>query len=98
MVDLTVFADAVAQRRAEWERAGITVRFFRGQETPKPAAWVVLETPPMEGELILWVSGECEMMVGNLETGVIEQTHLDLSADAVGAAVDELASRVRRGI
>lgn len=95
MVDLAVFAEAVEQRRAEWERVGITVQFFRGQETPKPAAWVVLKTPPMEGELILWVSGECEMMVGNLETGAFEQTHLEMSADAVGEALDELGRRVR---
>lgn len=75
----------------------MTVGFSRGPDTPKPAAWVVLDSPTMEGELIVWVSGEGEMAVGNKATGTVEQAHLELADDGIGAAVDELASRVLRG-
>jgi hypothetical protein len=97
MVDLTLFADAVSERRPEWERAGLTVQLHEGPDTRKPVSWVVLESASTEGELLIWVSGECEVAVGNKATGTYEATHLDLEDDGIRAALDDLSKRVLGG-
>ncbi|GAB2740632.1 hypothetical protein GCM10027199_09100 [Amycolatopsis magusensis] len=45
----------------------------------KRAAWVVCETGDMVGWFVVWTSGEAELEVGNLDSGVVDCVHYDLA-------------------
>ena len=66
VLDLDDFCDVVAANVATWRRAGIRSRLHRSPYDghPKLAARVTVETHDAEGELIVWDSGEGELMFG----------------------------------
>ncbi|MGW6060435.1 hypothetical protein [Streptomyces sp. NPDC055189] len=44
----------------------------------KSSAWMTLEVGDHGAQLIVWISGEAELMYGNVATGVVRQEHRDL--------------------
>jgi hypothetical protein len=73
-----------------WERAGITWQFTLGPVRDKSAAWVECELADAFGQLTLWTSGEAELDVGDIASGVTS-THYDLSGPAdVGKCLTDL--------
>ena len=47
----------------------------------KPSQGVILSTPLREGEVWVWTSGECEVVIGNVAAGDPDQAHHDLSSE-----------------
>ena len=94
-LDLAQFAAAVHAHAPQWERAGIRWQLTFGPERDKSAAWVPCETGDLEGELIVWTSGEAELAAGNLTTGVIDQVHYELaSPPEPSTCLDDLTNRL----
>lgn len=60
-MDLDLLDREVELRCASWAASGASWELTHGPETPKPAAWLALETHDGLGSLILWVSGEAEL-------------------------------------
>jgi hypothetical protein len=55
------------------EAAGTTVKLSDPTAWDKPPKSVLLSTPRREGEVRVWVSGECEVIVGDVASGDPEQ-------------------------
>jgi hypothetical protein len=64
--------------REALEAAGATVKLSDPSPWDKPSRGVILSTPDREGEVWVWASGECEVIVGNVASGDPEQTHHNL--------------------
>lgn len=95
MLNLDAFAAAVEHRRSAWQDEGLSVEYRRGAETPKPAAWVILESPRASGQLTVWVSGEADMDFGPVDgSNNVSTTTEGVTSDTVGDLLDELAARV----
>ena len=47
----------------------------------KPSQGVTLATPQREGEVRVWASGECEVVVGDVASGDPDQVHHDLTSN-----------------
>lgn len=84
-------------REAAWREQGLAVQFTRGKKTPKPAAWLALESPERVGQLTFWVSGEAELEVGSSPEDIYQRHEDGVTADNIGVLMDELASRVTGG-
>lgn len=88
-------AEAVAlAKEAGWREQGLTVNFTWGMTTPKPAAWLVLESPERIGQFTFWVSGEGELEVGSSEEDIYRRHEDGVTAANIGVLMDDLASRV----
>jgi hypothetical protein len=82
-VDLDLLDQEVARRAAAWTAAGASWELTHGDPTPKPAAWVRVETPDAEGDLILWVSGEAETSwVRPISGGEVRNEHHEIDSEA----------------
>lgn len=84
LVHLDDFDAEVSRRSASWRESGASWEFTRGPETDKPAAWVRIDSPQAGGELIIWVSGEAEMVWARkpFPDGEWGQEHYDLAGTA----------------
>lgn len=81
-MDLDLLDQEVARRTEVWSASGASWELKHGALTPKPAAWVRIETSDGSGELILWVSGEAEMAwVRPIPDGEIHQEHYEISGE-----------------
>jgi hypothetical protein len=95
MLNLDAFAAAVEHRCSAWQAQGLSVEYRQGAETPKPAAWVVLESPQASGQLTVWVSGEADMDIGPVDgSNNVSTTTEGVTSQTVGDPLDELAARV----
>jgi hypothetical protein len=93
-LDLDWLDREVARREFHWREGGATWTVSRGPITDKPAAQLSVEAPQCLGELIVWVSGEAEMMWGPAKEG-IHQEHYDLSgAEGLRWCLDDLEQRM----
>lgn len=70
------------------------MEFRYWQPTDKPSAVLRLYTPTSEGELLFWVSGEVELVVGSSPEHVFQRHEDGVTAETVGVLMDELAERV----
>jgi hypothetical protein len=61
-MDLGEMDDAVSQRAHAWHAAGVRWEIVRWPLTEKPASSLRVETSDALAELILWVSGEAELI------------------------------------
>lgn len=94
-LDLAQFAAAVRAYAPRWERAAIRWQLTFGPERDKSAAWVDCETGDLASQLIVWTSGEAELVAGNLTTGVIDHVHYDLaSPKELNTCLDDLTHRL----
>jgi hypothetical protein len=94
-LDLAQFAAAVRAYAPRWERAAITWQLTFGPERDKSAACLDCETGDLAGQLIVWTSGEAELIAGSLATGVIDQVHYDLAGpEELGSCLDDLTHRL----
>lgn len=95
--DLDWLDREVADRESSWRESGATWTVARGPLTDKPAAQLNVETPQCLGELIVWVSGEAEMMWGPTASATerIHQEHYDLSgSEGLRSCLDDLEHRI----
>ncbi|MFK0251873.1 hypothetical protein ACIQUM_44850 [Amycolatopsis azurea] len=93
--DLAQFVAAVHTYAPKWEAAAIQWRLTLGPDREKRTARVVCETGDMVGSFIIWTSGETELEIGNLDTGVVEHVHHDLAnPEEVTARLDDLTHRL----
>lgn len=96
-LDLAQFAAAVHAHAPRWERAGIRWQLAFGPKRDKSAACVDCETGDLAGQLIVWTSGEAELMTGSFSTGLIDQVHYDLtSPQDLSTCLDDLTQRLIR--
>jgi hypothetical protein len=94
-LDLAQFVAAVHTYAPKWEATAIRWQLTLGPEYEKRAAWVVCETGDMVGWFIVWASGEAELEVGNLDTGVVDCVHYDLAnPEELSARLEDLTSRL----
>lgn len=94
LLDLSA-AEVVAQsRRADWERQGLSVEIRYWQPTEKLCALLRLHTPTNEGERLFWVSGEVELAVGSSPEDAYQRHEDGVTAETIGALMDEVAERV----
>ncbi len=94
-LDLAQFAAAVRAYAPRWEREAIRWQFTTGPEHDESAAWVDCETGDLAGQLMVWTSGEAELMAGSLATGVIDQVHYDLAGPQdLSTCLDDLTQRL----
>ena len=66
-VDLGLLDKAVAERSSRWESARISWQIVRNDAQPKPGASLRAESPSRVAELLLWDSGEAELIHAELE-------------------------------
>jgi hypothetical protein len=97
-VDLDLLDQEVARRTSVWTASGATWKVTHGAQTPKPAAWVRIETSDAEGDLILWVSGEVETSwVRPISGGELRHEHHEITSEvALRDRLDDF--EVQRGI
>src|SRR4051794_17826377 len=99
-VDLSWLDSEAAARETAWATQSATSAVTHGQSTPKPAAWLDIETHSHSGRLIVWVSGEAEMEWAahsdlrasgrRLPPTAIGQQYYDLNGrEALSACVDD---------
>jgi hypothetical protein len=55
-------------------RQEISWQIVRSGTNPKPSAWVQAESPSRVAQLIIWVSGEAELIHAELEPRVTDPT------------------------
>jgi len=92
--DLARFAAAVRDYAPRWERAAIRWQFTFGPGFDKSAAWVTCETHDRAVQLIIWTSGEAELVSGSVATDM-DNVHYDLVAPAdLGTCLDDLTQRI----
>jgi hypothetical protein len=60
--------------------AGVTVKLSEPSVWDKSSQGVILSTPLREGEVWVWASGECDVILADVAAGEPEQTHHDLSS------------------
>jgi hypothetical protein len=76
--DLDLLKEEIDGRSDELLSAGIATTLTRGpMDRDKCAAWVDLTSATAEGQLIVWDSGEAELMVGSAG-GLFTDKHYDL--------------------
>jgi hypothetical protein len=73
-VDLDLLDTGVAARCARWESAGLTWEIVRDDTQAKPASSLRAETASRVAELLLWVSGEADLIYAELQPRVTEPT------------------------
>jgi hypothetical protein len=93
-LDLTAAEEVAQSRRADWERQGLAVEFRYWQPTEKPCALLRLHTRTNEGELLFWGSGEVELAVGSSPEDSYQRHEDGVTAETIGALMDEVAERV----
>lgn len=83
-VDLDLLDRAVSARRQKWEGAGASVEIVRCGSDAKPAASLRGDSPARVVELLLWVSGEAELIYAELLPRVTDprNDHYDLVTPA----------------
>ena len=99
-MDLTVFAQECAERESGWSGSAIDSSFrppsTEEQERDKFAAVLALESALAGGDLIVWTSGEAELMVV-YEDGMARLVHYDLtSIGDLRAAIDHVTDLMIR--
>jgi hypothetical protein len=67
--------------RQALEAAGTTVKLSDPTQWDKPSQGLILSTPLREGEVRVWMSGECEVIIGDVASGDPQQTHHELTSD-----------------
>jgi hypothetical protein len=96
-VDLSLLDNAVEARRARWAAAGVTWEIVRHSVTDKPAASLRAEAPTAVAELILWVSGEADLMHAGLVPVITEPSvqHYEITSDlGLEGCLDDLETRL----
>ncbi|EME63507.1 hypothetical protein [Amycolatopsis decaplanina] len=94
-LDLAQFVAAVHTYAPKWEATAIQWQLTLGPDYEKRAAGVVCETGDMVGWFSIWTSGEAELEVGNLDTGVVDCVHYDLAnPEELSARLDDLTRRL----
>src|SRR5206468_8018435 len=69
------------KNRNELEQAGVTVTRSDPTSWVKPSQGVTLSTSDRGGEVWVWASGECEVIVGDVDRGAPEQSHHDVTSE-----------------
>ena len=90
----------VADNRAALEADGVTIKLSEPSDTPNPAQSLTMTKAEREADVVVWVSGECEVAIGHVDGVTLdaEQTHHDFSSpDQLVAVLGELAAKVRSG-
>ena len=81
-MDLALFARLVEERAERWRDVGITSEFHSGPPTDKQAAWVDCATDWSMAQLIVWTSGEADLIWGYaLEDSDPETDHYELTSE-----------------
>lgn len=81
VVPIGRFRAAIRRREHRWDASSVTWKLTLGKATPKPAAWLDLRTDTADGQMILWVSGEVELMWGRTPSSEPAQEHREISSD-----------------
>ncbi len=81
-VDLGLLVQAVAERSPRWEEAGISWQLVHNDGQPKLSVLLRAETPTRIAELIVWMSGEADLIHAELEPQVTDPItdHYELTA------------------
>jgi len=86
-----------AARDQSWRASQAIWKVTRGRITDKPSAWLDLDTPTASGQLIVWVSGEAEMVWGPLPPAGqdVQQEHYELTGpEGLRWCLDDLETRL----
>ncbi|MEU3766173.1 hypothetical protein AB0E55_14035 [Amycolatopsis keratiniphila] len=95
MIELAHFIAAVHTYAPKWEATAIQWQLTLGADHEKRTAWVACETGDRVGWFGIWTSGEAELEIGNLDTGVVDCVHYDLSnPEELSACLDDLTRRL----
>jgi len=78
-MDLDELDREVAARVSHWQAAGARWEVKRGRFTSKPSTSLCLEAGGVLVELVLWVSGEAELMHVRVADGEIVIEHYDIT-------------------
>jgi len=81
-VYLEVLQSWVERNRGELEAAGVTVALSQPTQWGKPSQRVLLSTPGREGEVSVWTSSECEVIVGDVVSGDPDHVHHNATSDS----------------
>jgi len=88
---------AVEARRERWAAAGVTWEIVRHPATDKPAASLRAEAPTAVAELILWVSGEADLMHAGLVPVITEPSveHYEITSSlGLEGCLDDFEARL----
>jgi hypothetical protein len=97
-VYLEALHDWVERNRTQLEAAGVEVRLSEPTSSDKPSRSLVLSRGDREGDLTVWSTGECEVIVGNVGSGSPEQVHHEFSSEAeLVDVLDAFRARFRDG-
>jgi hypothetical protein len=78
-MDLDELDREVAARVSNWQAAGARWEVKRGRVTDKPSSSLCVETGEVLAELVLWVSGEAELIYARVAGGEIVCEHYDIT-------------------
>jgi hypothetical protein len=86
---------AVSARATAWRAADAQWEIIRWPVTDKPAASLRLETVTALAELILWVSGEAEMIYARKAEGRPVSEHYEITTQlGLSDCLDDLESNI----
>jgi hypothetical protein len=71
----------VRRSRPDLEAAGFAIQLSERMARTKPSQGLSVSARGREAEIRVWVSGECDVMIGDVTTGAVEVTHHDLQSD-----------------
>jgi hypothetical protein len=94
-VDLDELDYAVSARVLAWRAAGARWEVIRWPVTDKPASSLRLETADALAELILWVSGEAELIyVRHIEDQPLSDHYEITTTLALNGCLDDLEAHI----
>src|SRR5262245_37580968 len=91
MLDLGIFRDLISSLADDWTQQGIEHSTYASPDDgrSKAASWVRVEVGEVEGELIVWDSGEGELLFGRPD-GEAYMKHYDgLTDETLRRALDD---------
>jgi hypothetical protein len=94
-MDLDQLDQEVADRISRWQAAGARWEIKRGLVTDNPSTSLRVETVDTLAELVLWVSGEAELMYARVAGGEVVCEHYDVPTSAgLRGCLDDLEAFV----
>jgi len=90
------FLSQVERRTASWNLASLKWKVTLGEATQKPSVWLDLTSERGDGRLILWSSGEVELIWGRGPGCESHQEHRDLTSElGLEMCLDDLERAVQ---
>jgi hypothetical protein len=96
VISVGQFISQVERRTGSWESASLKWKVTLGEPTEKPSVWLDLSSERGDGQLILWSSGEVELIWGRGPGWEAHQEHRDVTTElGVEMCLDDLEQAVQ---